>query len=75
MIHLKQHVFNSGTDICIACGADLQEADLPCDQPLQSAPDYFDRDDACWEAEESENALRSKKLNQSRSNYARRTRW
>ncbi len=54
MTHLKQHVFNSATDICIYCGADLQEGHLPCDHALKSAPDYFDRDDPRWQAEESE---------------------
>lgn len=58
MTHLKQHVFNS-SDVCIPCGADLSEADLPCDDPPQSAPDYFDRDDPRWQAEDAENALRS----------------
>ena len=58
MTHLKQHVFNSA-DVCISCGADFPEADLPCDDPLQSAPDYFDRDDPRWHDEESENAVRS----------------
>lgn len=53
MTHLKQHVFNSA-DVCISCGADL-----PCDHPLEFAPDYFDRDHPRWQAEESENALRS----------------
>jgi len=28
MTHLKQHVFNSATDVCINCGADLQEGHL-----------------------------------------------
>lgn len=42
MTHLKQHVFNSA-GVCISGGADLQEADLPCDDPLQSAADYFNR--------------------------------
>jgi hypothetical protein len=58
MTHLKQHVFNSA-DVCIACGADLPKADLPCDYPLLSAPDYFDRGDPRWQAAVSENALRS----------------
>jgi hypothetical protein len=57
MSHLKQHVFDSATDICWYCGADLQEADLPCDHALASAPDYFDEDDPRWQAEESENTL------------------
>lgn len=56
MTHLKQHVFNSA-DVCISCGADLPEADLPCDHPLQSATDYFDRDDPRWQAEESEKCV------------------
>lgn len=54
MIHLKQHVFNPVTDICIYCGADLQEGHLPCDYALASAPDYFDRNDPRWHAEEAE---------------------
>ena len=29
MTHLKQHVFKSATDICIYCGADLQEGATP----------------------------------------------
>ena len=58
MTHLKQHVFNSA-DVCISCGAGFPEADLPCDHPLQSAPDYFDRDDPRRQAEEPENALRT----------------
>jgi hypothetical protein len=58
MAHLKQHVFNSATDVCIYCGVDLQEGHLPCDHALESAPDYFDRDDPRWQAEESENRLR-----------------
>jgi hypothetical protein len=29
MSHLKQHVLDSATGICLYCGADLQEADLP----------------------------------------------
>lgn len=45
MAHLKQHVFNSATDVCIYCGAERQEGHLPCDHALESAPDYFDRDD------------------------------
>jgi hypothetical protein len=53
MTHLKQHVFNSVTDVCIYCGADLQEGHLPCDHALESAPDYFDQDDPRWQAEES----------------------
>jgi hypothetical protein len=57
MTHLKQHVFNSATDICISCGADLQEGHLPCDHAMESAPDYFERDDPRWQAEESQNAL------------------
>jgi len=57
MTHLKQHVFNSATDACISCGAERQEH-LPCDHALESAPDYFDRDDPRWQAEESENPLR-----------------
>jgi len=57
MTNLKQHVFKSATDICIYCGADLQEGDLPCDHALASAPDYFERDDPRWQAEESQNAL------------------
>lgn len=58
MIHLKQHVFNSATAVCIYCGVDLQDRDLPCDHALDSAPDYFDHDDPRWQAAESENALR-----------------
>jgi hypothetical protein len=58
MAHLKQHVFASESDTCIFCGADLEEADLPCDHALESAPDYFDEDDKRWQAEESENALK-----------------
>jgi hypothetical protein len=58
MTHLKQHVFKSATDICIYCGADLQEEHLPCDHALASAPDYFERDDPRWQAEESQNALK-----------------
>jgi hypothetical protein len=58
MAHLKQHVFNSATDVCIYCGAERQEEHLPCDHALESAPDYFDRDDPRWQAEESENPLR-----------------
>lgn len=58
MTHLTQHVFNSA-EACISRGADLPEADLPCDYPLQAPPDYFDRADPRWQAEESENALRS----------------
>jgi len=54
MTHLKQHVFNSATDVCIYCGAERQEGHLPCDHALESAPDYFDRDDPRWQAEESE---------------------
>jgi hypothetical protein len=56
MTHLKQHVFNSATDVCIYCGAERQEGHLPCDHALESAPDYFDRDDPRWQAEESEDA-------------------
>jgi len=58
MTHLKQHVFGSSTDVCIYCGADLQEGHLPCDHSMESAPDYFDQDDPRWQAEESENAPR-----------------
>jgi len=58
MAHLKQHVFNSAADVCIYCGAERQEGHLPCDHALKSAPDYFDRDDPRWQAEESENPLR-----------------
>ena len=58
MTHLKQHVFKSATDICISCGADLQEGHLPCDHALESAPDYFEQDDPRWQAEESQNALK-----------------
>jgi hypothetical protein len=58
MTHLKQHVFhselNETTDVCIYCGADLQEEHLPCDRALESAPDYFDREDPRWQAEEAE---------------------
>lgn len=53
MSHLKQHVFNPIADICIYCGADLQEGHLPCDHALPSAPDYFDRDDPRWHAEKA----------------------
>ena len=56
MIHLKQHVFDSRTGVCIYCGADLQEGHLPCDHALESAPDYFDRDDLRWQDEESDNS-------------------
>jgi hypothetical protein len=59
MNHLKQHVFNSTMSVCIYCGADLEEGYLPCDHALQSAPDYFDRDDQRWQAEESETVLKS----------------
>jgi hypothetical protein len=59
MAHLKQHAFNSSTNVCIYCGADLQEGHLPCDHALASAPDYFDRDDPRWQAEESESELKS----------------
>ncbi|HEX6504587.1 MAG TPA: hypothetical protein VF011_15215 [Terriglobales bacterium] len=55
MTHLKQHVCDSA--VCIPSGADLPEADLPCDHPLESASDYFDRDDPRWQAKESENAV------------------
>ena len=72
MTHLKQHVFNSA-GVCISCGADLQEADLPCDHPLQSAPDYFDRDDPRWQAEESKNALRSATPDHARRKHAGRS--
>jgi len=58
MAHLKQHVFKSTTGVCIYCGAERQEGQLPCDHALESAPDYFDRDDPRWQAEESENSLR-----------------
>jgi hypothetical protein len=58
MTHLKQHVFKSefsgATDLCIYCGADLQEGHVPCDHALRSAPDYFDRDDPRWTAEQAE---------------------
>jgi hypothetical protein len=54
MTHLKQHVFNSSTDVCIYCGSKQQEEHLPCDHALESAADYFDRDDPRWRAEESE---------------------
>ena len=60
MTHLKQHVFHSDlsktTDVCIYCGADLQEGHLPCDHALESAPDYFDREGARWQAEQALNA-------------------
>lgn len=56
MTHLKQHVFDSSIDVCINCGADLQEGHLPCDHSLESSPDYFEPDDPRWQAEESENA-------------------
>jgi hypothetical protein len=59
MTHLKQHVFDSRTEVCVCCGADLQEANLPCDHALESAPDYFDEDDPRWQAEESENPVES----------------
>ena len=59
MAHLKQHAFNSSTNVCIYCGADLQEGHLPCDHALASAPDYLDRDDPRWQAEESESELKS----------------
>lgn len=58
MTHLKQHVFNSATDVCIHFGAERREGHLPCDHALESAPDYFDRDDPRWQVEESENSLR-----------------
>jgi hypothetical protein len=58
MAHLKQHVFNAATDVCLYCGAERQEEHLPCDHALKSAPDYFDWDDPRWQAEESENPLR-----------------
>jgi hypothetical protein len=58
MTHLKQHVFNAATDVCIYCGAERREGHLPCDHALESAPDYFDRDDPRWQAEKSENPLR-----------------
>jgi hypothetical protein len=58
MAHLKQHLFNSATNVCIYCGAERQEGDMPCDHALESAPDYFDRDDSRWQAEESENSVR-----------------
>jgi hypothetical protein len=73
MTHLKQHLFNSA-DVCISCGADVQETELPCDCPLQSAPDYFDRDDPRWQVEESANTLRSAPLSHNRRNYAGRSR-
>jgi hypothetical protein len=72
MTHLKQHVFNSA-GVCISCGADRQETDLPCDHPLRSAPDYFDRDDPRWQAEQSENALRSATPDRERRNHAGRS--
>ena len=40
----KQHVFNPETDLCIYCGADLQEGQLPCDRAPDSAPDYDEND-------------------------------
>jgi hypothetical protein len=58
MAHLKQHLFNSATNVCICCGAERQEGDLPCDHASESAPDYFGRDDPRWQAEESEHSLR-----------------
>ena len=71
MAHLKQHVFNTGTDVCIYCGADLKEGHLLCDRALESAPDYFDRDDPRWQAEESENPLRPRQSrNPESSKYA-----
>jgi hypothetical protein len=73
MTHLKQHGFNSA-GVCISCGADLEDADLPCDYPLQSAPDYFDRDDPRWQAEESEIALRLATPDHLRRNHAGRSR-
>lgn len=57
MRHLKQHVFDSTTDACLNCGAGLQEAHLPCDHALESAPDYFDEDDPRWQDEESTSPL------------------
>ena len=58
MTPLKQHIFQSElsgtTDVRIYCGAGLQEGDLPCDHALESAPDYFDRNDPRWTAEEPE---------------------
>jgi hypothetical protein len=59
MAHLKRPAFNSSTNVCIYCGADPQEGHLPCDHALASAPDYFDRDDPRWQAEESESELKS----------------
>ncbi len=67
MSHLKQHVFDSATDICLHCGADLQEADLPCDHALASAPDYFDQADPRWQTGESENTLESEVGNEERT--------
>jgi hypothetical protein len=71
MTHLKQHVFNSA-DVCMSCGADRQEADLPCDYPLESAPDYFDRADPRWQIEEPESALRSERVDHHRRKHAGR---
>jgi len=59
MTHLKQHVFNSATDVCINCGAGLEGGHLPCDQALESATDYFDRDDPRWQSEESKSARKA----------------
>lgn len=58
MTHLKQHLFNSTTNICIYGGADRHEGHLPCDHALESAPDCCERDDPRWQAEESQNALK-----------------
>lgn len=71
MTHLKQDVFNSA-DVCISCRVDLPEADLPCDHPLQSAPDYFDRD---AQAGESVNALRTATPEQERMKHSGRFHW
>jgi len=72
MTHLKQEVFNCA-DVCISCGADLPEADLPCDYSLQSVPDSFDRADPRWQAEESGNALRSATPDHERRKHAGRS--
>ncbi len=58
MTHLKQHAFNPPTCVSLVAPISRKPVCL-CDHPLQSAPDYFDRDDPRWQAEESENALRA----------------
>ena len=72
MTHLKQHVYSSA-GVCMSYGADLPETNLPCDHPLQFAPDYSDREDARWQAEQSENALRSATSDHERRNHAGRS--